>query len=152
MSIYYCQGDLFASGLPALAHGVNCQGRMGAGIARDFASRWPRMRELYEHICCKGILRPGEVFSWQDPDSGLWVFNLATQLYPGRDARPWAIATAVGHMILACQSSGIKQAGLPLIGCGIGGLEPSALRACLAPFDGAPVDLIIHEYRPAEVS
>jgi O-acetyl-ADP-ribose deacetylase (regulator of RNase III) len=71
--ITWKEGDLFASGLPAIAHGVNCRGVMGAGIA--------------------------------------------------------------GYQV--------KDIGLPMIGCGIGGLRENDLAAALAPYENAPVNLTI---------
>lgn len=145
--IRYRQGDLFASGLPALAHGVNCRGAMGAGIARSFRERWPDMYEDYRQICAAGHLRPGQVFAWKDA-TGLVIVNLATQKNTGADAKPWAVATAIGQMIMLAQELGITEVGLPLIGCGIGGLKREDLVVCLAPFEVAPVNLSVYEYVP----
>jgi O-acetyl-ADP-ribose deacetylase (regulator of RNase III) len=41
MPITFVSGDLFANrfGVRALAHGCNCQGSMGAGIATGFRDR-----------------------------------------------------------------------------------------------------------------
>jgi O-acetyl-ADP-ribose deacetylase (regulator of RNase III) len=150
MSIEHRRGDLFASGLPALAHGVNCRGAMGAGIARGFRDRWPDMYMTYREACAKGALQPGQVLTWEDERTGTVIFNLATQRLTGPDVQPWAIVTATGQMILAARNRGIKQVGMPMIGCGIGGLRPGVLWACLEPFYGAPVDLIVCEYVPAE--
>lgn len=48
MSIEEGTGDLFAQpDLRALAHGCNCAGAMGKGIAVPFKQRWPRMYEEY---------------------------------------------------------------------------------------------------------
>lgn len=149
MSIRYRQGDLFVFGGMALAHGVNCKGVMGAGIARSFRDRWPDMYRVYREACARGTLQPGQVMTWEVPGTGTVIFNLATQYGTGRDAQPWAIATAIGQMILAARNLGIECIGMPMIGCGIGGLEPRDLRTCLEPFRDAPVDLIICQYDPA---
>jgi O-acetyl-ADP-ribose deacetylase (regulator of RNase III) len=49
MTIKYVTGDLFVNRhqAEALAHGCNCQGAMGAGIAVGFRERYPRMYEEY---------------------------------------------------------------------------------------------------------
>lgn len=148
--IQWREGDLFESGLPALAHGVNCQGLMGAGIARQFADRYPLMRDIYHGTCLGHGLRLGGVLPYQEPldDSAPWIFNLATQWLPGADARPWAISTAVGQMILLCQELDISKVGMPLIGCGIGGLNEAWLDVILKPFGSAPVDLVVYRFTP----
>lgn len=141
-------GDLFASGLPAIAHGVNCRGVMGAGIAASFRQRWPDMYEAYRQYCGAGLLHPGDVFSWGPP--GSVIFNLATQAEPGPDAKPWMITAAVGKMIqVACYDYGLAEIGLPMIGCGIGGLHRDDLYSALAPFRAAPVSLVVFSYQAA---
>jgi O-acetyl-ADP-ribose deacetylase (regulator of RNase III) len=141
--ITWVAGDLFASGLPAIAHGVNCRGVMGAGIAVQFRQRWPEMFDSYRQRCAKrGGMIPGDIMPWKHQAG--YVFNLATQQDTGPDARPWMITAAVGRMITeAHYDCGVRQVGLPLIGCGIGGLMPSDLRDALHPYANAPVDLII---------
>jgi O-acetyl-ADP-ribose deacetylase (regulator of RNase III) len=49
MPIQNVRGDLFdnAHHVQAFAHGCNCQGSMGAGIAKTFRSRYP---EMYDWI------------------------------------------------------------------------------------------------------
>lgn len=154
--ITYREGDLFASGLPAIAHGVNCSGVMGAGIAAQFKARWPQMYESYRRRCLKGHMIPGDVLSWQY-EGGI-VFNLATQDKPGADAKPWMITAAVGQMIQEAHyiyksrsRFDLTEIGLPLIGCGIGGLDPGGndLRRALLPYADAPVNLIVYQLVPA---
>lgn len=146
--IRFRQGGLFASGLPALAHGVNCKGVMGAGIAREFRARWPGMYESYRRRCLRGEMLPGEIQPWEDPD-GPVIYNLATQQDPGPCAQPWMITAAAGQMITRARHDfGITEIGLPMIGCGIGGLSRDALLAALLPYQDAPVDLTVFEYAP----
>lgn len=152
MTIKHCQGDLFEQDMPALAHGVNCQGVMGGGIAAQFRDRWPDMYQVYRAKCERGSLRLGDVFEWYTGGVGARssekIFNLVTQYNPGPDARPWAIAVSIGTMIRIAHKLNIKEIGMPMIGCGIGGLGPVQLWACLEPYQGAPVDLIVYEYKP----
>jgi O-acetyl-ADP-ribose deacetylase (regulator of RNase III) len=139
-------GDLFASGLPAIAHGVNCRGVMGAGIAVQFRQRWPDMYEAYRKQCLKGHLQPGDILAWRDVRTGAIIFNLATQDQPGACAQPWMITAAAGRMIAeAIPYFRITGIGLPMIGCGIGGLDPGGieLARALAPYENAPVNLTI---------
>lgn len=140
--ITWTEGDLFACGIPAIAHGCNCQGIMGAGIAAQFRQRWPGMYESYRRRCIKGEFIPGDVMPWKHREGV--VFNLATQPDPGPSARPWMITAAVGRMITeARHDHGIRVIAMPMIGCGLGGLEPGQLHAALAPYEDAPVSLII---------
>lgn len=113
-------GDLFRLDLPALGHGCNCQGFMGAGIASTFRRRWPGMFNRYRELCIMGLFRPGDVFPWDA--AGVRIYNLATQDQPGPDATLGAIGTSVEAMLADADAAGIPQVGIPRIGAGIGGL------------------------------
>ncbi len=144
--ITYRNGNLFASGLPAIAHGVNCRGAMGAGIAAQFRQRWPDMYEAYRKRCARAELLPGDMFSWQADD--VLICNLATQLDPGPAAQPWMIAAAIGRMLRENFRNPVPEIGLPVIGCGIGGLTGNDLDLCLRPYADAPVNLTVFRYVP----
>ncbi len=82
MPIEYVSGDLFANahGAEAFAHGCNCQGSMGAGIAKGFRERYPHMYEEYR-ARCKAQPRQfnlGDAWLWK-AEGQPWVFNLGTQ-------------------------------------------------------------------------
>jgi O-acetyl-ADP-ribose deacetylase (regulator of RNase III) len=52
MPVMHRSGSIFqASDLSAIAHGRNCAGAMGRGIAREFKRRWPRMYAEYRARC-----------------------------------------------------------------------------------------------------
>src|SRR5438874_7592451 len=102
MPVEFVKGDLFANRFQAkaLAHGCNCQGSMGAGIATGFRDRYPEMFAEYRRRC-KAKPREfnlGDVFLWKAEDQPR-VFNLATQegTYRAR-ASYEAIATALKTM------------------------------------------------------
>ena len=82
MPIEYVSGDLFVNryGAKALAHGCNCQGSMGAGVATGFRDRYPDMYAEYRRKC-KAEPRQfnlGDAWLWKANDRP-WVFNLGTQ-------------------------------------------------------------------------
>ena len=116
-------GDLFAQrDVDALAHGVNCAGVMGAGIAVPFRARFPDMYETYRQQCRSGQLTLGGILPWRTP-SQRWVYNLATQPRPGRCARLDAVASAVRSMLTHAGEHAVTSVALPRIGCGYGGLD-----------------------------
>src|SRR6185437_4157628 len=64
----------------AFAHGCNCQGSMGAGVAKTIRALYPAMYEEYRRRC-KAEPRQynlGDCWLWKDADRP-WVFNLGTQ-------------------------------------------------------------------------
>lgn len=55
--IRYEKGDLLQSNLRIIAHGVNCQGKMGAGIAKQIKEKYPNVyndytvfTEMHSHV------------------------------------------------------------------------------------------------------
>lgn len=115
-------GDLFESDADALAHGVNCHGLMGAGIAKPFRDKFPLMYEEYALMCDKETLQPGGCFSYY-VGSGRWIYNIASQDAPGPDARIRWLSTGLRDALIHARRYGVKEIALPQIGCGIGGLD-----------------------------
>jgi O-acetyl-ADP-ribose deacetylase (regulator of RNase III) len=114
-------GDLFDLGLPAIGHGCNCAGVMGAGIAVEFKRRFPQMYQEYRRRCRQGSFQFGNVFVWhREPD--LVVYNLAPRPVPRPSATLIAIGTAVRAALADAQTHGVARLGVPRIGAGLGGL------------------------------
>ena len=115
-------GDLFNTTAPALAHGVNVRGVMGAGIAKPFKERFPLMYEEYALMCKHQTLLPGQTFAYY-AGNGRWVYNVASQRDPGPDARvTWFVKGMIDALIHARRYE-VREIALPQIGCGIGGLS-----------------------------
>lgn len=143
MSIHYVTGDLFLSRVQTLAHGVNCRGRMGAGIAREFRRRFPEMFNEYRRLCHNGRLRPGEVHLWKDEPK--WVLNLATQ-----DVIEQAQLSFVrGALIRVAEnynSMGITSVAVPRIASGLGGIEWAIVREEIEELWGSlPIPIFVYE-------
>lgn len=131
MPTTFITGDLFTTpDLDALAHGVNCAGAMGAGIARGFRRRWPAMYRDYRAECDASRLRPGYLFAWRGDGVPHWIYNLATQDRPGARASHEFVMAALIRMVrfAATKRDPIRRIGLPRIGCGIGGLDWADVR------------------------
>lgn len=135
-------GNLLHADLPAIAHGCNRQGMMGAGIARAFRATYPEMYREYRALCQADRFPLGSFFAW---DTGEQViYNLATQNRGGPDASIGAIRAAVGRALADCETRGIAQLGVPRIGAGIGGLAWDEVRAALEELASeSPVELVV---------
>jgi O-acetyl-ADP-ribose deacetylase (regulator of RNase III) len=137
-------GDLFEiEGLDALAHGVNCEGRMGKGIAKEFRRRWPDMYIRYRELCLKKKLKPGNLYTWRDFRTGEVIFNLATQQAVGATATIEAVRTSLLLMIEEASQHHFKRIGLPRIGAGIGGLKWAAVNHILEQLDTKGIELVV---------
>ena len=121
-NVRYMTGDLFDTTMPAIGHGVNTQGAMGAGVAKLVRAHYPEVYRIYREVCASaGGLQPGQMLPVQGP-TGNWVLNLASQQQLGADARlDWLEAsfrTACGF----CDAKQLEGFAIPRIGAGIGGL------------------------------
>jgi O-acetyl-ADP-ribose deacetylase (regulator of RNase III) len=131
MSIEFKSGDIFATpGVSAFAHGCNCTGVMGKGIAVAFKLRWPEMFELYRTKCKTGDFRLGDVFCWKE--SGNIVFNLGTQQSWQTNAELWAIESALRKMLIKAEAEHVDTIVMPRIGAGLGGLDWHLVKSRIA--------------------
>ncbi len=155
MPIHFAAGDLFANAhhAQALAHGVNCKGSMGAGIAVGFRERYPEMYEEYR-CRCKATpreLNPGDCFLWKAADQP-WVFNLATQEDYWRSRATYAaVEQALAAMLTQADAEGVRSIAMPRVGTGYGGRSWKKLRPIVERiFSGWPGGLYVYgEYIPA---
>lgn len=140
-------GDLFDMNFTALAHGCNCTGVMGKGIALSFKSKWPRMYNDYRRECLRGNFNLGDVHYWFE--GGTTIFNLGTQVSWKSRAELTAIRQAVKKMIYICEEKKISCVGMPRIGSGLGRLEWNNVRHILNSIGlDTKVELIVVRYVP----
>jgi O-acetyl-ADP-ribose deacetylase (regulator of RNase III) len=158
MPIEFVSGDLFdnAHHAQAFAQGCNCQGSMGAGIAKTFRERYPEMFDEYRRRC-KSEPRQfnlGDCWLWK-ADKHPWVFNLATQeRYWRARASYEAIETALQSMRQQADAEGLTRIAMPRIGVGYGGLSWKKVRAIVeAVFGDWDGTLVVYEdFVPRESS
>ncbi len=76
-AIRIVHGSIFESSAQTLVNPVNCRGVMGAGLAKEFNRRWPRMYEVYREACQRGEVRIGHPLLC--PMRDRWVLNFPTK-------------------------------------------------------------------------
>ena len=132
MTIQYVSGDLFDNryNTQAFAHGCNCKGAMGAGIAKSFRERYPDMYMEYRQKC-KSEPRQfnlGDSFLWKEDDKPC-VFNLGTQEHYWKCRASYeAIEKSLETMRNQADEEGIRSIAIPRIGAGYGGLSWKRVR------------------------
>jgi O-acetyl-ADP-ribose deacetylase (regulator of RNase III) len=124
MTFQIKHGDMFSEPSDAYAHGVNVYGVMGAGVAAVIRRKFPSVYTEYAAACADGTLTPGNTLPVQDTSSGAWVYNCASQDRPGPYAnRDW-LMSSLSQAFAHAHLNGVRTLALPLIGGGIGGLDP----------------------------
>lgn len=156
MTVQYVSGDLFVNryNAQALAHGCNCKGAMGAGIAKGFREHYPEMYQEYRQLCKTNPrqFNLGDSFLWKEQDKPS-VFNLATQEdYWHHRATYDAIEKALKTMIEQADEKGIRTIAMPRIGAGYGGLSWEKVRPIIEQvLNDWPGTLYLYEeYVPRE--
>ncbi len=153
MPIELVSGDLFVNRVKAeaFAHGCNCAGSMGAGIAVGFKDRYPAMFEEFRRRC---KAKPpefalGDVFLWREAGQPA-VFNLGTQPRPGRGATYPVVEAALAELRRAADAAGIRSIAMPRIAAGYGGLSWKKVRAQIeAAFaDWSGTLFVYEEFQP----
>lgn len=114
-----------------IAHGVNCQRRMGSGIALAIRKQWPQVYQQYMDIPKEQqqqMLGKAQIIdiSPHDNPCSLFVCNCFTQYNYGADGKryadPYAVESAVRLAFFNAQQFETNLY-MPKIGCGLGGLD-----------------------------
>lgn len=116
------KGDIFAlPGIHSYAHGCNCAGAMGKGIALQFKQKYPEMYTEYKLLCQQQKFNPGDVFDYNYGAGH--IYNLGTQLTWRTKAQIDYIAVSLTKMLELATVDRVDAIALPAIGAGLGGLQ-----------------------------
>lgn len=119
MVIFISEGNIFRlNEVENYAHGCNCAGAMGKGIALTFKQKFPEMYEEYKLLCKDGDFNLGDVFVYEYSEG--FIFNLGTQLTWKTPVDYEGLSQAIKKMLEIATSKGITSIALPKIGAGLG--------------------------------
>lgn len=115
-----------------LVNGVNCQAKMGSGVAKAYLDKWPEVKEEYMFFhpddMVLGKFEPVMI------NKKLYVANCWTQEFYGYDAKQYAnlgaILASVSQAALFAKKLGVDLF-TPWVGCGLGGLHKEEVKNVL---------------------
>lgn len=116
MPIIHKTGDLFSTTAPVIAHGVNCRGAFGAGIACQMAKLYPSVKETYLSDPKKWQLGTIQYC----PIGRLTIANCFTQNRYGREGK-YANYAAIASCFFKLLKGHSYDIAMPRIGAGLGG-------------------------------
>lgn len=124
MAVNYINKDITTIKEGIIAHGVNCQRRMGSGVAKAIKEKWPIVYERYmETPKGRDMLGTAHIIN---VDVNLFVANCYTQEFYGNDGKRYASIEAIDAALQAVFAyAEIMELPiyLPKIGAGLGGLD-----------------------------
>jgi len=120
--IHYVKGDVTDAQQQVIAHGCNCSGGFGSGVAGAIRRKYPAVREAY----LKHEPKTLGTCQYVPHADRIWV-NAFTQQKYGRDGKQYADLTAVGYCLADIadymEANELVSIAMPKIGCGLGGLD-----------------------------
>jgi len=119
----YRKGDITSNTTGVLINGVNCQGRMGSGVAKAYLDKWPIVKTIYLNDHGSKGLGDCRLIH---VGPGLYVANCYTQEFFGYDGKKYASYNAIENSVFQAASAAdalgvaVKT---PYVGCGLGGMS-----------------------------
>lgn len=114
--------DILDTDCDVIAHGVNCQGIMGSGVAKVLYQKWPENKFMYQDYC--HTRHPdkllGDILDVITKDNKV-IINCFTQLNYGYDKQLYLSYEALEKCINKIKDWGYTQIAIPKIGCGLAG-------------------------------
>lgn len=121
MVIKYTQGNIFESNCQALINTVNCEGKMGKGLAYQFKKKFPEMEQDYVKVCEHGELYPGKLHIYQE--NKILIINFPTKNKWREKSKIEYIINGLKNLKEEIVKRDIKSVAIPPLGAGNGGLN-----------------------------
>lgn len=154
MSIKFIDGDLLQDDAEILVNPVNCCGVMGAGVAKVFKERYPKMFSVYRNECKRGWLKPGFVYKYK-VGKNKWVCNATTKDGWKNPSNYQWVENCLIHictmLLIRIEVDGINvpTIAMPALGCGNGGLNFGSVKKLIIKNLAEVADLCdIRVYNP----
>jgi len=91
----YLQKDITSINRGIIAHGVNCQGAMGSGVAQSLKTKWPKIYSIYmKRPTGASMLGTADIIL-VDELAPVYVVNCYTQEFYGRRKVKYASPEAI---------------------------------------------------------
>lgn len=153
--VKYVKGNLLDSDCDYICHQVNCQGRMGSGIAKQIRERWPEVYTKYRKEYDFWTQQMGRTMSplgnidiVRINNSNQSVINMYTQSAYGYDGKRYTSYDAFEralNLIRTYIPDDVKIGFPKNIGCGLGGGDWEIISDLIERILGQTNDVYIYE-------
>ena len=120
--IYNMNGNILNCEQKYIIHQVNCQGNMGAGLAKQLANKYPEIIKPYKDTCLKNLQSKllGEVLKTKTKD-GKIILNIFGQGYYGAGSKQTNYNALINGLTKIFLNANGDVAIPYKIGCGLAG-------------------------------
>ena len=141
----YIKGDITQTELKYIAHGVNCQNKMGSGVAKALYQKFPEVKTTY-HDYFK-YFEKVKVGDWCIAVSGdKEIYNLFTQYNYGYDGKRYVNYSAIVECFKSLVISGVEgPIAIPKIGCGLAGGDWNIVEQLINDTVGDDLEIWVYE-------
>ena len=149
MSVIYTNGSIFECDAEAIINPVNCVGVSGAGLAKQFALRYPENDRLYRQACAEGRIQPGRGLITETRDRPpRYIINFPTKRHWRERSRIEDIRLGLSNLhrqlLLRC----ISSVAVPALGGGLGGLDWQDVSEAIENEFGTQSEISVTVFRP----
>lgn len=148
----YIKGDITETELKYIAHGVNCQNKMGSGVAKALYTKFPEVKTNYHKYFERyGYL--GEIHEAYS-DSNRSIINCFTQFSYGYDNKRYVNYSAIVTCFKKLENlipMGERLA-IPKIGCGLAGGDWNIVEQLINDTVGDDLEIWVYELEDKKTS
>ena len=151
MTIQYKKGNILGSKLHAIVIPVNTMGIAGAGLARQWAIKYPVEQSIYSTIGKEKRLKVGEILPVISSVDGHTFLCFPTKILPQKRSELVWIEDGLSALKRLVPLLRIQSVAVPALGCGLGGLSWRQVKPLIGKFLGE-LNIVVHVYPPRKLS
>ena len=123
---YKLNQDIFKSKVDAIVNTVNCVGVMGAGLAKEFKERYPKMYREYRKKCENNKLKIGKLFVFRTINR--LIINFPTKIHWKNSSKLEWIEAGLKYFVKNYKKWNIASVAFPQLGTSHGKLDWNNVR------------------------
>jgi O-acetyl-ADP-ribose deacetylase (regulator of RNase III) len=128
----------------ALVNPVNCVGVMGKGLALHFKRRYPRSYWIYKDACSHDRVAIGRVLYVAGEGNEPNILHFPTKKHWRDKSELWWIEQGLRYIKVHHLGWHVSSIAMPMIGCGLGGLDWYDVRPLINEILGIPsIDVVL---------
>jgi len=149
--VKYIKDSILNAEQKYIAHGVNCQNRMGSGVAKVLFTKYPKVKEDYHYWYVQDsefFPRKSDRLGYctQSPqENGKVVLNCYTQEKYGYDGEKYVSYDAIYNVFEELKNLGKKEVAIPKIGCGLAGGNWEIVSRIIDDATGDDLDVYVYD-------